>query len=99
MRRLSDERRYQACKHLVLRNRYLAMALGGVVMVGHYDEKNPTVDLETQQFGLFDAYSPRWNHRHGAEEVVRWFREEGFREVTVIDPGTGNVRVRGQLPV
>jgi SAM-dependent methyltransferase len=98
MRRLSDERRYNACKHLVIRNRYLAFALGGVLMVGHVDPRNPTPDAETQQFGLFDAYSPRWNHRHSATEVVRWFREEGFREVTVVDPGTGNVRVRGERP-
>ena len=96
MRRLSDERRYDVCKHLVIRNRYLALALGGVLMVGHYDPKKSTVDPETQQFGLFDAYSPRWNHRHGCDEVVGWFRDEGFREVTVVDPGTGNVRVRGQ---
>jgi hypothetical protein len=99
MRRLSDEQRYQACKHLVIRNRYLAHLLGGFVMVGYYDKNDPAVDPETQQFGLFDAYSPRWNHRHTADEVVRWFREEGFREVTVVDPGTHNVRVRGQLPV
>jgi SAM-dependent methyltransferase len=98
MRRLSDERRYNACKHLVIRNRHLALALGSVMMVGHYDPRNPGVDPETQQFGLFDAYSPRWNHRHRADEVVRWFRDEGFREVTVVDPGTGSVRVRGQRP-
>jgi SAM-dependent methyltransferase len=99
MRRLSDERRYDLCKHLVIRNRHLALALGSVMMVGHHDPKNPGApDPETQQFGLFDAYSPRWNHRHRVEEVVRWFREEGFREVAVVDPGTGNVRVRGQRP-
>jgi SAM-dependent methyltransferase len=100
MRRLSDEQRYKACRHLVIHNRYLAFALGGVLMVAYYDPKNPNqeIDPETMQFGLFDAYSPRWNHRHGSAEVVSWFRDEGFREVTVVDPGTGNVRVRGQRP-
>ena len=44
MRRLSDERRYDACKHLVIRNRYLAFALGGFFMVGHYDPEKSTVD-------------------------------------------------------
>jgi SAM-dependent methyltransferase len=95
MRRLSDEQRYRACKHLVIKNRYLAFAMSGFLMVGHLDPKKPEIDTETQQFGLFDAYSPRWNHRHSSSEVVGWFREEGFREVTVVDPGTGNVRVRG----
>ncbi len=98
LRRLSDEQRYRVCRHLVIRNRHLAYALGGVLMVGHHDPKRPGVDIESQQFGLFDAYSPRWNHRHSADEVVRWFRDEGFREVTVVDPGTLNVRVRGRLP-
>ena len=98
MRRMPDERRYDVCKHLIIRNRYLAFALGRVLMIGYYDPNNSTVDPESLQFGLFDAYSPRWNHRHRADEVVKWFREEGFREVTVIDPGTGNVRVRGQRP-
>jgi hypothetical protein len=96
MRRLSDERRYDACRHLVIRNRRIAGLVGRFLMVGYYDPNDATVDPETLQFGLFDAYSPRWNHRHRADEVVSWFRREGFREVTVVDPGTGNVRVRGQ---
>ena len=65
------------------------------VMVAHHDPKTSTADAQTMQFGLFDAYSPRWNYRHSAKEVVTWFRDSGFREVTVVDPGTLNVRVRG----
>ena len=95
MRRLSDERRYDACKHLVIRNRAVATALSPFLMVSYYDEDHSDVDPQTMQFGLFDAYSPRWNHRHSVGEVVGWFRDAGFREVTVVDPGRGNVRVRG----
>jgi SAM-dependent methyltransferase len=95
MRRLSDERRYEACKHLVVRHRSVALALAPFLMFKYYDERRETVDASTYQFMLFDAYSPRWNHRHSASEVVGWFRKAGFREVTVVDPGTGNVRVRG----
>ena len=98
MRRLSDERRYEACKRLVIRNKLLATALGPFVMVAHYDPETSAVDAETMQFGLFDAYSPRWNHTHSVAEVVGWFRDAGFREVTVVDPGRGNVRVRGVRP-
>ena len=98
MRRLSDERRYEVCKHLVIRNRALATALSPFLMVSYYDEARSEVDPETMQFGLFDAYSPRWNHRHSVGEVAGWFRDAGFREVTVVDPGRGNVRVRGVRP-
>lgn len=95
MRRLPDEKRYDACRHLVIRNRYLAYGASCFVMVAHQDPKTSTADPQTMQFGLFDAYSPRWNYRHSAKEVVTWFRDSGFREVTVVDPGTLNVRVRG----
>jgi SAM-dependent methyltransferase len=98
MRRLPDEKRYQACRHLVIKNRRLAVALSSVLQVAHYDPEEAAIDPRTLQFGLFDAYSPRWNHRHSAGEVVRWFRDAGFREVTVVEPGTGNVRVRGVRP-
>jgi SAM-dependent methyltransferase len=98
MRRMSDERRYEACKRLVIRNKPLATALGPFLMVAHYDPVHSEVDAETMQFGLFDAYSPRWNHTHSVAEVVGWFRDAGFREVTVVDPGRGNVRVRGVRP-
>jgi SAM-dependent methyltransferase len=98
MRRLSDERRYDACRHLVLTNRWVAFLLSFFLMVAYYDPRTSDSDPKTLQFGLFDAYSPRWNYRHSAKEVVEWFREAGFREVTVVDPGTGNVRVRGVRP-
>jgi 2-polyprenyl-3-methyl-5-hydroxy-6-metoxy-1,4-benzoquinol methylase len=98
MRRMSDERRYEVCKRLVIRNKLVATALGPFLMVAHYDPETSEVDAETMQFGLFDAYSPRWNHTHSVAEVVGWFRDAGFREVTVIDPGRGNVRVRGVRP-
>lgn len=98
MRRLPDERRYEACRHLVIRNRLLATALSPFLMVSYYDAAHSEVDAETMQFGLFDAYSPRWNHRHSVAEVVGWFRDAGFREATVVDPGRGNVRVRGVRP-
>ncbi|MDP9308729.1 MAG: class I SAM-dependent methyltransferase [Actinomycetota bacterium] len=94
MRRLPDERRYEFCRRLVIKNHYVAGVLGHFVMVGYLDPKNPDLDEQTIQFGLFDAYSPRFNHTHTAEEVVGWFRDEGFKEVITIDM-PGAVRVRG----
>jgi ubiquinone/menaquinone biosynthesis C-methylase UbiE len=32
---------------------------------------------------LFDAFAPRYNHRHTEEEVKGWFREAGFSNITV----------------
>jgi hypothetical protein len=32
---------------------------------------------------LFDAFSPQYNHQHTEEEVQGWFREEGFKNITV----------------
>ena len=50
--------------------------------------------MQTLQFGLFDAYSPRYNHLHTSPEVEGWFREAGFEQVTTVGTG-GSVRVRG----
>lgn len=93
MRRLPDERRYEACRHLVIRNPRVAAVLGRFLMVSYLDPKSD-LDEQTLQFGLFDAYSPRYNHLHTRDEVMGWFREAGFDEVTALDT-PGAVRVRG----
>ena len=94
MRLLPDERRYEFCRHLVIRNPYVAAALGHLVMVSYHDPSHPEIDEETLQFGLFDAYSPRFNFTHSRSEVRRWFREEGFESPVVLDL-PGSVRARG----
>jgi 2-polyprenyl-3-methyl-5-hydroxy-6-metoxy-1,4-benzoquinol methylase len=93
MRRLSDEQRYRACRLLVIRNALLARALSPFLMVSYLGGDSP-LDTATAQFGLFDAYSPRWNHVHTRQEVAGWFDEAGFEDVTVL-PTPGAVRVRG----
>lgn len=35
--------------------------------------------------GVFDAYSPRFNHTHTDEEVLAWYREEGFVDAGVVN--------------
>jgi len=32
---------------------------------------------------LFDAFAPRYNHRHTEEEVQAWFKEKGFANIQV----------------
>jgi 2-polyprenyl-3-methyl-5-hydroxy-6-metoxy-1,4-benzoquinol methylase len=92
MRRLSDERRYRACRLLVLRNPWLARLLTPFLIVSHLPPDSP-IDTATAQFGLFDAYSPRWNHLHTTEEVVGWFRDAGLEDIVPLTT-PGAVRVR-----
>jgi SAM-dependent methyltransferase len=96
MRRLSDERRYRACRLLVTRNALVSRALSPFLIVT-YLPPDSTLDVSTAQFGLFDAYSPRWNHLHTRAEVAGWFAAAGFEDVVQLST-PGAVRVRGRLP-
>jgi 2-polyprenyl-3-methyl-5-hydroxy-6-metoxy-1,4-benzoquinol methylase len=93
MRRLPDERRYRACRRLIVHNRLLARVLGRFLMISYREPGSP-VDEQTLQFGLYDAYSPRYNHLHTRAEVRGWFADAGFEDVTVIE-APGSVKVRG----
>jgi 2-polyprenyl-3-methyl-5-hydroxy-6-metoxy-1,4-benzoquinol methylase len=96
LRRLPDEQRYRACRLLVTRNPWVYRLLGPFV-IASYLGPDTTIDAQTAQFGLFDAYSPRWNHLHTVDEVAGWFHERGFEDVKPVDlPGA--VRVRGRRP-
>jgi 2-polyprenyl-3-methyl-5-hydroxy-6-metoxy-1,4-benzoquinol methylase len=97
VRRLPDERRYRFCRRLVIENPWLHGVLARFLTVGRYDPANPDIDPTTIQFGLYDAYSPRYNHLHTRTEVAGWFRAAGYENVTVLDtpPGT-TVKVQGR---
>ncbi|MBA2506605.1 MAG: class I SAM-dependent methyltransferase [Thermoleophilaceae bacterium] len=92
MRRMDDERRFELCRRLIVRNRTLSTVLSYLVLHAYLDPDNPELDEATAQFGLFDAYSPRYNFRHSKEEVAGWFWEEGFRDVTLIEGAPTRVR-------
>lgn len=50
--------------------------------------KNPSVERYTYQRAIHaarDRFTPRYAHRHTAEEVSRWFRDAGFRDIEVVD--------------
>jgi SAM-dependent methyltransferase len=94
LRRMADERRYRFCRHLVIRNRMLARLLAPFLMISYHDPA-AGLDVETLQFGLFDAYSPRYNHLHTQDEVLGWFRESGFPDAVVVESAKGAVKVRG----
>jgi 2-polyprenyl-3-methyl-5-hydroxy-6-metoxy-1,4-benzoquinol methylase len=96
LRRMSDERRYRFCRRLVIENPHVYGLLARLITVGRHDPAAADIDPATIQFGLYDAYSPRYNHLHTRDEVVGWFREAGFDHVSVLDtpPGT-TVKVQG----
>ena len=100
LRRVSPERRYVLCRYLVIEHRGLFDFLEKRMIVAYYDSKTSTLERETLQFGLYDAYSPRYNWLHSPAEVTEWFRSSGFSDVTVLDSPRGAVQVRGirELP-
>src|ERR1700674_4366468 len=97
LRMLSDEQRYRAVRRLVIHNARLNDLLNRFMIVW-LDVPGVSPDMETMQFGLFDAYSPRYNHTHARSEVAGGFEELGFRDVRVLDLSKGAVRARGVRP-
>lgn len=86
LRTLSPERRYRFCRHLVLKNRLLFHLLRGFVACVPVQHLTDTFDLEAAQFGLYDWYSPQYNHLHSIAEIQRWFEEESFTDVQTTTP-------------
>jgi ubiquinone/menaquinone biosynthesis C-methylase UbiE len=86
LRRLSPERRYRFCRYLVVRNRLLFQLLRGFVACVPVQHLTKSFDAEAAQFGLYDWYSPQYNHLHSIAEIQRWFEEEGFTDVKTTTP-------------
>ena len=86
LRRLSPERRYRFCRHLVVKNRLLFHVLRGFIACVPIQELTTRFDAEAAQFGLYDWYSPPYNHLHRVSEIKRWFEEEGFSDIQVTTP-------------
>jgi 2-polyprenyl-3-methyl-5-hydroxy-6-metoxy-1,4-benzoquinol methylase len=86
LRRLSPERRYRICGRLVVKNRLVFHLLRGFIACVPVHELTPAFDAEAAQFGLYDWYSPPYNHLHSVSEVRRWFEQEGFSDIHVTTP-------------
>jgi 2-polyprenyl-3-methyl-5-hydroxy-6-metoxy-1,4-benzoquinol methylase len=95
LQRVSAERRYRLCRYLVIENELVYRALAKVMIVAYYNPAKSTLKKETLQFGLYDAYSPRYNWLHSRTEVAEWFAEAGFEDVTNVRSPHGAVEVRG----
>jgi len=59
------------------------------------DPKGLTWHEKMQQ--LVDFFSPVYQHRYTADEIVSWFREEGFENIVPVDRGPYGFAVRGDL--
>jgi 2-polyprenyl-3-methyl-5-hydroxy-6-metoxy-1,4-benzoquinol methylase len=94
LQHVSAERRYKLCRYLVFENQRVHRYVSKWLISAWYDPKTTPVSKETIQFGLYDAYSPRYNFLHSRDEVAVWFRDAGFADVTVFGP-FGAVEARG----
>ena len=45
--------------------------------------------------GWYDALNPEYNLSYDHEEIVEWFREEGFKNIKVMP--TSSININGQL--
>ena len=86
LRRLEPESRYRVCGKLIVDNRLCFQFLRGIIACIPATDLSPNLDRDTAQFGLYDWYSPRYNHLHSVEEVKGWFTAAGFEELCLTTP-------------
>ena len=71
----------------------VAATLGGVPLLGRTLNKlvpfSTHPDRENRVCDTFDWYSPAYQHHHTEAELAGWFRDAGFREITVLPPEKG----------
>src|SRR2546428_468699 len=63
-RRLPEEHRYKLCGRLIIKNWALWLLLSHCLICIRYPERADSLDISTIQLGLYDAYSPFYNHLH-----------------------------------
>jgi 2-polyprenyl-3-methyl-5-hydroxy-6-metoxy-1,4-benzoquinol methylase len=86
LRRLPDSLRYKACRALMVRSKRLYYRLSKLLICALYPESGDSLEVSTAQLGLYDAYSPVFNHLHTRDEVRSWFEEHKFDRVTLTRP-------------
>jgi 2-polyprenyl-3-methyl-5-hydroxy-6-metoxy-1,4-benzoquinol methylase len=86
LRRFSEETRYRFCRHLIIWNPVAHLLLKHLLISETRYKVTDPLELSTKQLGLYDAYSPAFNHTHTQDEVSAWFAEHGFNEITLTSP-------------
>lgn len=83
LRRFPEEQRFQLCRLLIVRNWLLASVLQRFIICAFCAPTADPGELSTLQLGLYDAYSPIYNHLHTREEVAGWFHEHRFERLAL----------------
>jgi len=110
LQRFPEEQRYRLCRRLIFKNRRLAWVLKHLFICAYDPPGADALEVSTIQLGLYDAYSPRYNHLHTRQEVFAWFGEHQFDQVMLTSPIRytdwlkvrlagecgGSIRVRGR---
>jgi SAM-dependent methyltransferase len=93
LRRLPEDRRYEACRRLIIRNRLLYRLLAHLIICAPFPPSGDPLEVSTLQLGLYDAYAPVFNHLHTRDEVASWFQSCRFDQLVLTKP----VRFTGGL--
>lgn len=86
LQRFPEQRRYDLCRHLIIKNRFLYLLLARHIICAKYPPNGDPLEISTLQYGLYDAYTPMYNFLHTRAEVSAWFEEHKFAEITLTKP-------------
>lgn len=86
LRNFSEESRYRFCRHLIIKNPILHLLLTHLIISDSGYKITDPLAISTKQLGLYDAYAPVFNHLHTREEVMAWFLEHRFGQITLTSP-------------
>jgi len=86
LQRFPEEQRYRLCRRLIFKNRRLSWVLKHLFICAYYLPGSDALEVSTIQLGLYDAYSPRYNHLHTRQEVFAWFGEQRFDQLMLTSP-------------
>ncbi|TLY28382.1 MAG: methyltransferase domain-containing protein [Nitrospirae bacterium] len=86
LQRFPEEQRYRLCRRLIFKNRRLSWVLKHLFICAYYSPGADALEVSTIQLGLYDAYSPRYNHLHSSQEVFAWFGEQRFDQLMLTSP-------------
>ena len=86
LQRFPEEQRYRLCRRLIFKNRRLSWVLKHLFICAYYSPGADALEVSTIQLGLYDAYSPRYNHLHSSQEVFALFGEQRFDQLMLTSP-------------
>ncbi len=86
LRSVSEEQRYRLCTRFIIKSPRLYRWLSKGMICACYPENADPLQISTIQLGLYDAYSPGFNHLHTRKEVEGWFQEHRFGDMFLTKP-------------